>query len=102
MISCAFLLKRWSTGNFPDWEVEFYLFSALIFLQTVLSIVSFSVKQNLNRCYDSNISLKLPTLLKNLSGQPVAEWLSSCPPLWWPRVSPVRILGVDVALLIKP
>ena len=23
-------------------------------------------------------------------------------PLWWPRVSPVRVLGTDVALLIGP
>ena len=33
---------------------------------------------------------------------PVAEWLSSHTPLWWSRVSLVRILGVDMAPLIKP
>ena len=33
---------------------------------------------------------------------PVAEWLSSCAPLWWPRVLLVRILGVDMASLIRP
>ena len=33
---------------------------------------------------------------------PVAEWLSSRAPLQWPRVVPVRILGADTALLIKP
>ena len=33
---------------------------------------------------------------------PLAEWLSSYTPLWWPRVSPVRILGVDMAPLIRP
>ncbi len=30
---------------------------------------------------------------------PMAKWLSSCAPLQWPRVSPVRILGTDMALL---
>ena len=35
-------------------------------------------------------------------GQPMAEWLSSLALLQWPRVSPVRILGVDLALLIRP
>ena len=33
---------------------------------------------------------------------PVAEWLGSCALLQWPRVSPVQILGVDLALLIRP
>ena len=33
---------------------------------------------------------------------PVAEWLSLHALLWRPRVSPVRILGVDMAPLIKP
>ena len=33
---------------------------------------------------------------------PVAEWLSSRAPLWRPRVSPVRILGADMAPLIRP
>ena len=32
----------------------------------------------------------------------VAEWLSLCTLLRRPRVSPVPILGVDLALLIKP
>ena len=27
----------------------------------------------------------------------MAEWLSSHAPLWWPRVSLVRILGADMA-----
>ena len=31
----------------------------------------------------------------------MAEWFSSRTPLWAPRVSPVRILGADIALLIK-
>ena len=33
---------------------------------------------------------------------PLAEWLSLCTPLQQPRVSPVRILGVDVEPLIRP
>ena len=37
---------------------------------------------------------------KTLSGAgPVAEWLSSCAPLWRPRVLPVWILGADMAPL---
>ena len=31
----------------------------------------------------------------------MAKWLSSHAPLWWPRVSLVRILGIDLALLIR-
>ena len=43
-------------------------------------------------------------LLKDMDvgAGPVAEWLSSRTPLRWPRVSPVRILGADMAPLIKP
>ena len=33
---------------------------------------------------------------------PVAEWLSSCAPLQRPRISLVRILEADIALLIRP
>ena len=33
---------------------------------------------------------------------PVAVWLSLHAPLWRPRVSPVQILGTDMAPLIKP
>ena len=33
---------------------------------------------------------------------PVAEWLSSRTPLQQPRALPVRILGTDMAPLIKP
>ena len=33
---------------------------------------------------------------------PVAEWFSSSAPLQRPRVTPVRILGTDMAPLIKP
>ena len=37
-----------------------------------------------------------------LGAGPVAEWLSSRAPLQWPGVSPVQILGVDMAPLIRP
>ena len=33
---------------------------------------------------------------------PMDKWLSLCTPLQLPRVSPVQILGADMALLIKP
>ena len=33
---------------------------------------------------------------------PMAEWLSSRPPLWLPRVLPVQILGTDIAPLVRP
>ena len=33
---------------------------------------------------------------------PVARWLSSHTPLWQPRVSPVWILGTELAPLVKP
>ena len=29
----------------------------------------------------------------------MAEWLSLRSAVWWPRVSPVQILGMDMALL---
>ena len=32
----------------------------------------------------------------------MAEWLSSCTLLQWPRVSLIWILGADVALLVRP
>ena len=35
-------------------------------------------------------------------GRPVAEWLTSRSQLQWPRVSLVRILGADLALLVRP
>ena len=37
-----------------------------------------------------------------MGASPMARCLSSCTPLWWPRVSPVQILGADMALLIRP
>ena len=47
--------------------------------------------------------LKPDIPIKIFSGaRPVAEWLSSHAPLWWPRVLPVQILGVDMAPFIKP
>ena len=42
-------------------------------------------------------------LNKKIEGAgPVVEWLSSPSPLRWPQVSLVRILGVDMAPLIRP
>ena len=45
-----------------------------------------------------------PYIFKNktLGAGPVVEWLSLHTPLWQPRVSPVQILGTDIALLIRP
>ena len=40
--------------------------------------------------------------LKNIGAGPVAKWLSLHDPLQRPRVSLVQILGVDMALLIRP
>ena len=37
-----------------------------------------------------------------LEAGPTAQWLSSCALLPRPRVSPVQMLGVDLAPLIKP
>ena len=40
--------------------------------------------------------------IKNEGASPVAKWLSSRAPLRRPRVSPVWILGADMAPLIMP
>ena len=42
--------------------------------------------------------LHVSELLKKISfgASPVAEWLSSCALLQWPRISPVQILGTDL------
>ena len=46
---------------------------------------------------------KKQVLKMGLSGAgPVAEWLSLRAPLRWPRVSLVRILGADMAPLVRP
>ena len=37
-----------------------------------------------------------------IGADPIVEWLSSCAPLRRPRVSPVWILGADMAPLIRP
>ena len=39
---------------------------------------------------------------KGIGAGPMAEWLTLCAPCRRPRVSPVRILGMDAAPLIKP
>ena len=33
---------------------------------------------------------------------PAAEWFSLCTPFWWLRISSVRILGPNMAPLIRP
>ena len=38
---------------------------------------------------------------KDIGAGPMAKWLSSRTPLWQPRVSPVRILGMDMAPLVR-
>ena len=43
----------------------------------------------------------IPAKILMRRASPMVE-LSSLAPLWQPRVSPVRILGADMALLIKP
>ena len=51
-----------------------------------------------------NLQIKIAFLRKNMYewAGPVAKWLSSWAPLRWPRISLVRILGTDMAWLIKP
>ena len=61
-------------------------------------------------CSSEQTSLSTPTQLlfcselrkDALGAGPMAEWLSSHAWLRRPRVSPVRILGADVALLVRP
>ena len=43
-----------------------------------------------------------PIVYDLLGGGSMAEWLSSWAPVWRPRVLRVRILGADLAPLIKP
>ena len=43
-----------------------------------------------------------PTRKIEGGASPVAEWLSSCAPLWWPGVLLVQILGMDMAPLTRP
>ena len=51
-------------------------------------------------CQRKSICLRLKREISWVS--PVPEWLSSRALLWQPRVSPVRILGTDMASLIRP
>ena len=46
--------------------------------------------------------LVLEAIRIGIGASPAAQWLSSCAPLRRPRVSPVWILGTDMAPLIKP
>ena len=66
----------------------------MVFSQTILLLL------RLHRwnAYETNIKIKK---MKPRAG-PVAVPLSSCAPLWRPRVSLVRILGVVMAPLARP
>ena len=48
--------------------------------------------------------LKVTSVLveRELGAAPLAKWLSSYIPLWWPRILLVRILGADIALFVRP
>ena len=50
-----------------------------------------------------NIFIAIPQQKNMVPGAgPMAEWWSPNAPLWWPRVSLVRILGADMAPLVRP
>ena len=53
---------------------------------------------------EGNFVIYILSLLKVfiIGASPVTKWLSSRTPLQPPRVSPVRILGADMAPLIRP
>ena len=53
-------------------------------------------RQGLDVEYERKISQEQ----QGFGASPGAECLSLHAPLWWPRVSPVRILGADTAPLI--
>ena len=46
--------------------------------------------------------LQMPVRSPGCRAGPVAKWMSLCAPLQRPRVLPVRILGTDMAPLIRP
>ena len=45
-------------------------------------------------CND-DMTKQLKHIVHILEAGPMAQSLSLCAPLWWPRVSPVQILGAD-------
>ena len=50
-----------------------------------------------------DLSQNVPSIqLNKIGAGPVAEWLSLHAPFQWPRVSTIRILDVDMALLVRP
>ena len=51
---------------------------------------------------DTQQEIKVTVEITFPEAGPVAEWLSSCAPFLRPRVSLVRILGADMALLVRP
>ena len=96
------LLKLWLVAYIHKWkkcsfQLEVKMNKNAIFSPTFkfMNLLS-SFYGPLGWCVD--FWLKTPS-----SGAgPVAEWLSSCALLRWPRVSPVPILGADTALLFRP
>uniref|UniRef100_A0A8C4LKX8 Homeobox domain-containing protein n=1 Tax=Equus asinus asinus TaxID=83772 RepID=A0A8C4LKX8_EQUAS len=71
-------------------------------------VVSSCQPVSAEECKDfSNFQLLVEAALQKaaeleLQKHPVAEWLSLHAPLQWPRVSLVRILGANMALLVRP
>ena len=81
-------------------ESFFYAANSLFFLNSKrFGILSASLQALVQ-----SQSFETLSFLRNyfLGAGPTAEWVRSHAPLGWPRVSLVRILGVDVALLIRP
>ena len=78
----------------------------LVLYNTFPRVLSLLIIRNLGLVFEWCLGQKLLGFVQSkevhLGASPVAEWLSSCTLLRWPRVSPVRILGTDMALLIEP
>ena len=74
---------------------------ALSWLRTLH--VFFSILDLLASSHSLHLNLGVITLeMLSEVDSPMPEWLSSCALLQWPRVSPVWILGADMAPLIRP
>ena len=54
------------------------------------------------RCFPSGDGTYKTDKKRSIGAGPVAEWLRSHALLCQPRVLPVRILGVDMAPLVRP
>ena len=51
---------------------------------------------------DTKMDVTVLAFKRRAGALPMAEWLSLWAPLGWPGVSPVQILGTDMAPLIRP